>query len=110
MSIAVHAFMNRRLLTVTLISTWLAMAVGAPVALAAPPVLPRPAASATAQRAPIARTQGIVQPDRAHDAARYAAAERAKPDAAHFEGGATVVIVGSTAAMVLGVLLLLVLL
>jgi hypothetical protein len=105
--IAVHAVMNKRLLIVTLLGTWLAVA-GAPVAFAAPVSQPS-AASASVQRPARAATRGVVQPDRARDAARYAAAERARPDAARFEGGA-VVIIGPTVALVLGVLLLLVLL
>jgi len=40
------------------------------------------------------------------DEDRYAAAEQANPDAEEFTGGATLVIVGSTAAFVLGIILL----
>jgi hypothetical protein len=44
------------------------------------------------------------------DEERYAAAEQANPDAEEFRGGATVVFIGSTAAFVLGIILLLLIL
>lgn len=45
-----------------------------------------------------------------NDEQRYAAAEQANPDAEEFTGGATLVIVGSTTALVLGIILLLLIL
>lgn len=42
--------------------------------------------------------------------ARYAAAEQASPEVAEFTGGATLIIAASTATLVLGLILLLVLL
>jgi hypothetical protein len=44
------------------------------------------------------------------DEERYAAAEQANPDAEEFTGGATLVIVGSTTALILGLILLLLIL
>jgi hypothetical protein len=96
--------MSKRIVTATLLSLCLAAGVGVPTALAAPPVVPRASATETQP----ARTDA--QPDRAADTARYAAAERSQPKAADFEGGATFVIIGSTTAIVLGVVLLVVLL
>jgi hypothetical protein len=59
-----------------------------------------------------ARAPAAVPADVEADAGRYAAAERdaAAKDAREFKGGAAVVIVGSTAALVLGIILLIVLL
>src|SRR5688500_13695535 len=103
MRIADLPVMTKRIVTATLLALCLA-AVGAPAALAAP-VQSRPAATAAA---PAATTESAApaRNDRARDAARYAAAEKKQPRAAEFEGGARIVIVGSTAAIVLGVVLL----
>ncbi len=106
MPIAMSPIMSKRIVTATLLSLCLAAGAGVPTALAAPPVLPRASATETQP----ARTQRDAQPDRAADTARYAAAERTQPKAADFEGGATFVIIGSTTAIVLGVVLLVVLL
>jgi hypothetical protein len=97
--------MSKRIVTATLLSLCLAAGIAAPAALAAPPIVPRSAATDTRPS-----TQRDAQPDRGKDIARYAAAERAQPKAADFEGGATFVIIGSTTAVVLGVVLLVVLL
>jgi hypothetical protein len=104
MPIAVSPTMSKRIVTATLLSLCLAAGAGVPTALAAPPVVPRASATETQP----ART--AAQPDRSADTARYAAAERSQPKAADFEGGATFVIIGSTTAIVLGVVLLVVLL
>jgi hypothetical protein len=97
--------MNKRLVTATLISLFLGLGAVAPSALAAPPVVP-------GQTAPtqVRSDRQPVQADRDADSKRYAAAEKAQPDAAEFEGGASIVIVGSTTAIVLGIILLIVLL
>jgi len=97
--------MSKRIVTSTLLGLCLAAGAGVPAALAAPPVVPRASATETQPA-----TQRAAQPDRAADTARYAAAERAQPKAADFEGGATFVVIGSTTAVILGVVLLVVLL
>lgn len=104
MPIAMSPIMSKRIVTATLLSLCLAAGAGVPAALAAPPVVPRAAATETQP------ARSAAQPDRAADTARYAAAERAQPKAASFEGGATFVIIGSTTAVILGVVLLVVLL
>jgi hypothetical protein len=97
--------MSKRLLTAMMISATLALAAAAPSALAAPPVVP-----GAAWTEPVRTETHRARPADRADAQRYAAAERAKPDAAKFEGGASIVIVGSTTAIVLGIILLIVLL
>jgi uncharacterized membrane protein len=105
MPIAMSPLMSKRIVTASLLSLCLAAGIGAPAALAAPPVVPR-AAATESQPA----TQRDAKRDRAQDTARYAAAERTQPKAADFEGGATFVVIGSTTAVILGVVLLVVLL
>ncbi|HKE20491.1 MAG TPA: hypothetical protein VKB80_36710 [Kofleriaceae bacterium] len=95
-------------MTAALLAFSLAIAAGASSALAAPPFIP--GAATSSHRAPAAKGPRVAVADRGDDASRYAAAERAQPRAARFEGGATFVIIGSTAAIVLGVVLLVVLL
>ena len=108
MRIALYGVMNKRIVTTTLLAVCLALGAGIPAALAAPPIVPRPATAQTSEKpAEVRQTAPL---DRKTDAARYAQAERAQPAAADFEGGATFVIVGSTTAVVLGVVLLLILL
>jgi hypothetical protein len=108
MPIALSGCMNKRIVTATLLSFCLALAAGAPAALAAPPFIPR--AATTSQNSPDATAQRAARADRGDDATRYAAAERSHPRTANFEGGATFVIIGSTTAVILGVILLVVLL
>ena len=100
--------MNNRIVTAALLAFSLAIAAGASSALAAPPFIP--GAATTSQKAPATLVPRLARADRGDDASRYAAAERAQPRAASFEGGATFVIIGSTAAIILGVVLLVVLL
>ena len=68
----------------------------------ATPAMTHPGASPT--------TAAATRDARDADAARYAAAERANPRAAEFAGGSTIVIAGSTAALVLVLVLLIILL
>ncbi len=100
--------MNKRIVTSTLLAVCLALGAGIPAALAAPPIVPRPATAQVSQKP--AEAERTEPRDRKSDAARYAAAERAQPAAADFEGGATFVIIGSTTAVVLGIVLLIILL
>jgi hypothetical protein len=109
MWIALCVAMNKRFLTATLLSFSLALAAGAPAALAAPPFVPGANARATTSE-PARPSTRDARSERADDARRYAAAEQAQPAAADFEGGTTVVIFGSTAAVILLVVLLVILL
>jgi len=108
MPIALSPIMNKRLMIATLIGSWLALAAGMPAALASTPATSRPAVAAAHRD--IGAAPSAAPSDRASDTARYAAAERAHPKAASFEGGAAVFIVGSTTAVILAVVLVLVLL
>lgn len=82
-----------------------ALAAATPAALAAP-AKPAP----TTDVAPVTVTTPTRGADTDADAARYADAEKANPQAADFTGGATFVLIGSTTALVLALILLIVLL
>lgn len=98
----------RRIASLSLLAAVFTAMIGTTVlfqaSLAADPA-PRP------RPALVERTQTAAPAD-VQDDARYAAAERdaSAKDAREFKGGAAVVIVGSTAALVLGIILLIVLL
>jgi hypothetical protein len=109
MPIALPRIMNKRLLTAALISSCLGLGAGIPAAIASTPARPLPAAAAISHADSVAAPR-TAPSDQASDTARYAAAERAQPKAADFEGGAAVFIVGSTTAVLLAVILLLVIL
>lgn len=99
----------RRIASLSLLAAVFTAMIGTTVlfqaSLAADPA-PRP------RPALVERTQTAAPADVQDDAGRYAAAERdaSAKDAREFKGGAAVVIVGSTAALVLGIILLIVLL
>lgn len=83
-----------------------ALGTAAPTLVHAAPTTNLPAERAPADvrsaEAPAASTDA--------DEASYAAAEAQNPDAANFTGGSTVIFIGSTTAMVLAIVLLLVIL
>jgi hypothetical protein len=112
MPIAHVRIMNRRLVMSTVLGLCLGIGAMAPTALGAPPgnLLAQRSGDTGSTRGtgPASTTAHPVAS--AADASRYAAAERARPEAARFEGGATFVIVGSTTALLLGIILLVVLL
>ena len=87
------------------------MTLGVAAALAsASPALAAPRSPAEVPVAVITSTDGAVKSSVLRDEARYARAEQQSPQVADFTGGSYIMIAGSTTALVLAIVLLVILL